>query len=49
VLFAATIASAARLMPSYRCTAPGAVRYVLKLPVFPALPFSAKIAVLNAA
>src|ERR1035441_6831931 len=44
VLCDAIIASAARLIPSYRCTAPGAVRYVEKSPVLPTLPFSAKIA-----
>src|ERR1700722_4567988 len=30
-----TIASAARLIPSYRCTPPGALRYVVKSPVAP--------------
>src|SRR5579863_1274578 len=44
VLFDSIIASAARLIPSYRCTAPGAVRYVEKSPVLPTLPFSANIA-----
>ena len=41
VLWAASMASAAKLMPSYRCTAPGAVKYVEKLPVLPTFPFSA--------
>src|ERR1700704_970348 len=41
------MASAARLMPSYGCPAPGAVRYVEKLPVLPTFPFSALSAVAN--
>src|SRR6516225_977787 len=35
VLLDMIIASAARLMPSYRCTPPGALRYVVKFPVAP--------------
>src|SRR6266705_5638609 len=47
--FASAMASADRLIASYRCTAPGAVRYVSKLPVLPTLPFSDMMACWNGA
>src|SRR6266700_3069468 len=49
VLFDMIMARAARLIPSYRCTPPGALRYVVKLPVVPGtLPCWARSAAENA-